>query len=278
LQARLGRAPRHLALSPGGQVGGFCAAQATPDLEGTLLGAGFHGEGQRDSSKIASTACRVTGRASANVDDSQLERIAEGARRMAVSLEPAAIALLGRHVDLLLKWNRSINLTAITDPEEVVEKHVLDSLAVAPSIPPGSIDLLDAGSGGGFPGIPLAVARPDLKVVMVDSVQKKVGFLKNALADLKLPNAKAISLRLGGRPDEEGVGLVSVAVARAYAAPADWLDLAQSYLRAGGVALCMLGPTEAIPEQVGRLRLDRTLAYQLPFSQARRRLAIYRPK
>src|SRR3979409_337267 len=94
-------------------------------------------------------------------------------------LDAEQLKLRGRHVDLLLKWNKSINLTAITDPDEVVEKHVLDSLALAPVLPSGS--LLDVGTGAGFPGIPVAIARPELEVVLVDSVQKKVAFLKNAL-------------------------------------------------------------------------------------------------
>src|SRR5437870_6832970 len=101
---------------------------------------------------------------------------------MGLKLDAEQLKLLGRHVDLLLKWNKSINLTAITDPAEVVEKHVIDSLALAPLVPKGS--LLDAGSGAGFPGIPLAIALPELEVTLVDSVQKKVAFLKNALAEL----------------------------------------------------------------------------------------------
>src|SRR5256885_16968621 len=104
---------------------------------------------------------------------------------MGVSLTPEQLKLLGRHVDLLLKWNKSINLTAITDPAEVAEKHVLDSLAVVPVLPAGS--LLDAGSGAGFPGIPAAIAKPELDVALVGSVQKKGALLKSAPAELRLP-------------------------------------------------------------------------------------------
>ena len=102
---------------------------------------------------------------------------------MGVRLGPEQLKQLGRHVDLMMKWNKSINLTAITDPAEVAEKHVLDSLAVVPVLPAGS--LLDAGSGAGFPGIPAAIAKPELDVALVDSVQKKVAFLKSALAELR---------------------------------------------------------------------------------------------
>ena len=92
------------------------------------------------------------------VDSAQLKKIEEGAAGMGLKLDAEQLKLLGRHVDLMLKWNKSINLTAITDPDEVVEKHVLDSLAVVPVLPSGS--LLDAGSGAGFPGIPAAIVRP----------------------------------------------------------------------------------------------------------------------
>jgi 16S rRNA (guanine527-N7)-methyltransferase len=182
--------------------------------------------------------------------------------------------MLGRHVDLLLKWNKSINLTAITDPAEIAEKHVLDSLALVPILPQGS--LLDAGSGAGFPGIPVAIARPDLEVVLVDSAQKKVAFLKNAIAELRLPGVKAKAVRLEGNPSREDLPRVHAAVARAYAAPSEWLALAEHYVLPGGVAVCMLGPSDQLPERVGELSLQQELGYQLPVSGAQRRLAIYR--
>lgn len=193
---------------------------------------------------------------------------------MGLRLDGEQLKLLGRHVDLLLKWNKSINLTAITDPDEVVEKHVLDSLAVVPMLPSGS--LLDAGSGAGFPGIPAAIARPGLEVFLVDSVQKKVAFLKNVLAELRLPLVKAFAVRLQGNPAQEQLPRVHCAVARAYAAPEEWLRLAEQYVLPGGVAICMLGPSDAVPEEVGGLALQRTLAYALPYSKAQRRLAIYK--
>jgi 16S rRNA (guanine527-N7)-methyltransferase len=208
------------------------------------------------------------------VDAAQLKRIEEGAEQMGIRLAPEQLKQLGRHVDLMLKWNKSINLTAITDPDEVAEKHVLDSLAVVPVLPSGS--LLDAGTGAGFPGIPAAIARPDLEVVLVDSVQKKVAFLKSALAELRLPKARAYSVRLEGNPSKEDLPRVHAAVARAYATVQDWLHLAQHYVLPGGVAICMLGPADAVPERVGDLGLMQQLAYTLPYSKSQRRLAIYR--
>jgi 16S rRNA (guanine527-N7)-methyltransferase len=208
------------------------------------------------------------------VDAAQLKRISEGAAQMGLSLGKEQLKLLGRHVDLLLKWNKSINLTAITDPEEVAEKHVLDSLAVVPVLPSGS--LLDAGTGGGFPGIPVAIARPELEVTLVDSVQKKVAFLKSALAELRLPKVRAQAARLEGNPSREDLPRVHAAVARAFAAPAQWLTLAEQYVLPGGVAICMLGPADEVPDRVGDLALQEELSYVLPYSGSQRRLAIYK--
>src|SRR5437764_5968019 len=179
------------------------------------------------------------------MDPAQLKKVSAGAAEMGVRLDPEQLKSLGRNVDLMLKGNKSINLTAITDPDEVVEKHVLDSLAVVPVLPSGS--LLDAGSGAGFPGIPGAIARPDLEVALVDSVQKKVAFLKSALAELRLPKVKAYAVRLEGNPSKEELPRVHAAVARACAPPQEWLQLAQHYVLPGGVAICMLGPSEEAP-------------------------------
>jgi len=208
------------------------------------------------------------------MDRARLKKIEEGAAAMGLNLSPEQLKLLGRHVDLLLKWNKSINLTSITDPDEIVEKHVLDSLAVVPVLPSGS--LLDAGSGAGFPGIPVAIARPELQVSLVDSVHKKVAFLKSALAELRLPNVKAYAVRLEGNPSREELPRVHAAVARAYSAARDWLRLAEQYVLPGGVAICMLGPSDPAPERVGDLALQQELAYALPYSKAQRRLAIYK--
>jgi 16S rRNA (guanine527-N7)-methyltransferase len=209
-----------------------------------------------------------------NVEAAQLKQIEEGAAQMGVRLGPEQLKQLGRHVDLMMKWNKSINLTAITDPAEVAEKHVLDSLAVVPVLPAGS--LLDAGSGAGFPGIPVAIAKPELDVSLVDSVQKKVAFLKSALAELRLPRVRAYAVRLEGNPSKEELPRVHAAVARAYAPPQEWLQLAQHYVLPGGVAICMLGPAEEAPQRVGDLALKQQLGYTLPFSKSQRRLAIYR--
>ena len=196
-----------------------------------------------------------------------------GAARLGLALPEESVAPLLRHVELLLKWNRTINLTAITDPAEVVEKHVLDSLALAPLLPAGR--LLDAGTGGGFPGVPVRLVRADVEVTLVDSVGKKVAFLKNLLADLRLSGATARALRMGGAPAAEGLTGFDAAVCRAFSTPEQWLPLAAHYLRPGGRAFCMAGPRDVFPDRLAGLQRVSLVDYELPVSRAQRRIAAY---
>jgi 16S rRNA (guanine527-N7)-methyltransferase len=202
------------------------------------------------------------------------EILVEGAAAVGVRLSPEQVALLEQHVALLLKWNKSINLTALVDPLEVAERHVVDSLAAAPLLSPGLV--LDAGAGGGFPGIPLRIARPDLDVWMVDSVGKKVAFLKAAQAALGLKGLQSKAVRLEGKPEKEGLPRVHTAISRAFAAPVDWLALASPYLLPGGSVFCLLGQRDEAPERHGALVRTRETSYQLPFSGAQRKIVEYR--
>ncbi len=210
-------------------------------------------------------------------DLSALEpQLREGARALGVVLPDASVVPLLHHIALLLKWNRTINLTAITEPIEVLEKHLLDSLAVAALVPTGR--LLDAGTGGGFPGVPIRLVRPDVEVVLVDSVAKKVAFLKSLAAELRLTGVRAAALRLAGQPDAEGLGRFEGSISRAFAAPQEWLALARPYLAPGGRAIAMAGPRDPLPEQAGELELIERRDYALPFSGAERHAGLYRLK
>lgn len=161
---------------------------------------------------------------------------------------------MARFAAELLKWNRTFNLTAITDPVEVAELHFLDSLAIVPLLPEGA-GVLDVGTGGGFPGVPAAIVRPDIEVLLVDRTEKKVAFLKNLVARLEIPNASARHLRLEGLPKEEGIGPFDVVVSRAFTAPEKWFPFAKAYLRQGGRILSMVGAEtyeiEALAEASG---------------------------
>lgn len=188
--------------------------------------------------------------------------------------DEAAVKLLA-FVELLLQWNRKVNLTAIRSASEAVEMHLIDSLAAAPVLS-GVGRVVDLGSGGGFPGIPLAVALPGCEFTLVDAVGKKVGFLKAAIAHLGLRNARAIHARAEGKPDEEGIPRADAVICRAFLAPTQWLELAQKYVAPGGSILAMLGAETRLPAAPGGLRQTDLRNYRLPRSGAERRIAAWR--
>jgi 16S rRNA (guanine527-N7)-methyltransferase len=100
---------------------------------------------------------------------------------------------LYRHQELLAKWNKKINLTAVASMEAAARRHYVESLFVVDHLPAGPLSLLDLGSGAGFPGIPIAVARPDVRVTLAEATQRKAAFLKEATRDL--PNVRVLALR-----------------------------------------------------------------------------------
>jgi 16S rRNA (guanine527-N7)-methyltransferase len=121
----------------------------------------------------------------------------QGARALGLVLQEDASEKLERYADRLLAWNRKVNLTAITDPEELAEKHLVDSLSLVPDVT-GAATLLDVGSGAGLPAIPLAIALPALDVTCCDSVAKKVAFVKAVAAELGLRTTALAKGRPGG--------------------------------------------------------------------------------
>src|SRR5512137_2787287 len=133
------------------------------------------------------------------------EALAEGLVAIAQPVRPDALLLLERYADRLLAWNRKVNLTAITDPAEVAEKHLVDSLAILPEVQ-GARTLLDVGSGAGLPGVPLACVERGLQVVCCDAVAKKVAFVKAIAAELDL-SVRAVAVRAEGEPEAEKLPL-----------------------------------------------------------------------
>ncbi len=190
-----------------------------------------------------------------------------------------ALPLLERFADRLLAWNRKVNLTRITAPAEVAEKHLVDALLLLPAVA-GARTLLDVGAGAGLPGVPLACARRDLAVTCCDSVAKKVAFVKAVAAELDV-DVRAVAVRAGGDPDGERLPRADAVVSRALADPAEWVPLGARYLAEGGVLLAMLGreASRARLEEVGRrsgLSLVSLETYELPVSRAARAIAAWR--
>ena len=116
-------------------------------------------------------------------------------------------------VELLAKWNKSYNLTAITDPQKMLYYHLLDSLAIFQQVKPGQV-LLDVGSGAGLPGIPLAIAIPGSKWTLLDSNGKKTRFMQQALAMCGIDNARVVKSRV---QDYDAPQPIDIIVSRAYA-------------------------------------------------------------
>jgi len=207
------------------------------------------------------------------------DQLQQGCRTLGVGVSEDVPPKLLRLMNELLKWNAKVNLTAITEPEEVLEKHFLDSLAVLPEVE-GAASLLDLGAGAGFPGIPLKLARPALTVTLVDAVGKKVGFLKAAIATLGLKDARGLHARAEGKPEDEGIPRAELLIARAFMDLPDWLNLAPAYLLPGGRVVAMLG--KALPDEElharaveRKLRLISARQYRLPFSGAGRQVAVF---
>jgi len=213
-----------------------------------------------------------------NVPDSKV--LQEGAERLGITVPSELADRLLVFRDELLKWNKKVNLTAITDPREVLEKHFLDSLAVLPEVE-GAASLLDLGAGAGFPGIPLKLARPALSVTLVDAVGKKVAFMKQAIARLGLAQGgRAVHVRAEGDPQGEGLPPADRVICRAFMDVPDWLPLARHYLAPGGQAVAMLGrvPEPASLDEAAHangLRLVSLRKYALPFSGAERGVAVF---
>lgn len=113
-------------------------------------------------------------------------QLEQGIARLNIDLEPHAIAQLANYLSLLIKWNKTYNLTAVRNPTAMVTRHLLDSLAILPYLPHGRI--LDVGSGAGLPGIPLAIARPHQEFFLIDSQIKKTRFLRQVCHHLHLKN------------------------------------------------------------------------------------------
>lgn len=158
---------------------------------------------------------------------------------LAGRVDAAARTRLERYADRLLVWNRKVNLTAITAPADVAEKHLVDSLLLLPLLD-GAATLLDVGSGAGLPGVPLACARRDLSVTCCDTVGKKVAFVKAVSAELDL-EVRAVAVRAAGDPDAERLPRAAAVVSRAFADSTAWVPLGARYLAPGGTLLAMLG-------------------------------------
>jgi 16S rRNA (guanine527-N7)-methyltransferase len=200
-------------------------------------------------------------------------QLAQGLAELGIDLPPAVQEKLLAYVALLYKWNKTYSLTALREQEKAISHHLLDSLAVLSYVPAGR--LLDVGSGGGMPGIPLAIARPDLRVTLLDSNSKKAAFLQQATIELVLPN---ISVHCGRVEQYHPLFGFSAITARAFSELADFVGLSRHLLEPGGRWLAMKGVWPH--DEIGRLPADVQVAavhrLQVPGVEGERHLAVLR--
>jgi len=172
--------------------------------------------------------------------------IVTGAETLGVRVSAAQAAQFEAHIRELLLWNRKTNVTAITQPFEVAIKHVVDSLAIARWIHPEA-SVLDVGSGGGFPGIPLKILVPSLSVTLIDSSRKKISFQRHVIRTLGLVNIDAVQTRIEALSADPGYlqggspNAFSVIVCRAFTDLARFVEMAMPLLAPAGMIIAMKG-------------------------------------
>ncbi len=201
------------------------------------------------------------------------ERLSAGLAGLGIALPEEMQDKLLSYLDLLLKWNKTYNLTALRDPLQGLTHHLLDSLAILPWVNEAS--LLDVGSGGGLPGIPLAIARPQLAVTLVDAVQKKISFLQQAAIELQLPNVQAVHARV-----ETLSGAYPLITSRAFAELGDFVGLTRHLLAENGRWLAMKGvrPDAEIAALPPDVEVEAIQSLAVPGLDAERHLVIIKVK
>ncbi|WP_263263638.1 16S rRNA (guanine(527)-N(7))-methyltransferase RsmG [Pseudomonas sp. RIT-PI-S] len=206
----------------------------------------------------------------------QREELSTGAQALGVALSPQQEDLLLGYLALLIKWNKAYNLTAVRDPDEMVSRHLLDSLSIAPYI--GAADRwLDVGSGGGMPGIPLAILYPHKVIATLDSNGKKTRFQTQVKLELKLGNLEVIHSRVEGHtPQQPYQGIIS----RAFSSLEDFTNWTRHLGDSNTHWLAMKGlhPADELVALPADFEIDSAHALAVPGCQGQRHLLILRRK
>jgi len=204
---------------------------------------------------------------------SQQAALQRGLDQLALALPEGAQEKFLAYLELLAKWNKTYNLTAIRDPDKMISHHLLDSLAVLPHLPAGL--LADVGSGGGLPGIPLAIAQPARRVTLNDANHKKAAFLQQAVIELKLTNAQVHVGRVQAwRPAQR----FACVITRGFAELADFISACRHLLAPGGVLAAMKGvfPRAELERVPAGAECRDVRRLQVPLLEAERHLVLCR--
>jgi 16S rRNA (guanine527-N7)-methyltransferase len=226
---------------------------------------------------MASKAMNPPSRQHPPEDDSH-QLLVSGARQLGVTLTAGMAEALERFLEELLKWNRKMNLTAVRDKRAMIVRHLLDSLTLVRHLPEGA-NLLDIGSGAGFPGLPIKIARPDLDVVLLDRERKKIYFQKRIIRALHLSGIESV----WGRTDHPEVkaalgGRFDVVVSRAVWPLEVVLRESLGFINREGTIIAMRGKDATIPVDPATLGLilDQTFSCDLPFERITRHLLFFK--
>lgn len=202
------------------------------------------------------------------------ELLEGGLAALGLDLEPDRQARLIAFVELLARWNRVYSLTAVREPPAMVGRHLLDSLALVPHV--AGPRVLDVGSGAGLPGIPLAIALPELQFVLLDAASRKTRFLVQAVGVLGLDNVAVVRSRIQQyRPPVK----FDTLVARAVASSRDLLEASRHLIAPGGRLLAMKGryPAEELSDLPAWSGVDEVVSYSVPGETGERHLLVLRP-
>jgi 16S rRNA (guanine527-N7)-methyltransferase len=204
----------------------------------------------------------------------------ETSREVGVQLGDSQAEDFCLYLQELMEWNRTVNLTAVTDPLDIIIKHFVDSLTPLPYLA-SSTSLLDVGAGAGFPGVPLKIAAPYLRLCLVDSQRKKVSFLKHIIRTLNLREVTVVHGRIEDLPPQDPP--FAAVISRAFRRLEPLLEVASPLLSPGCTLIAMLGPTTDRDHRRFRelasahgLQLSSLIPVELPRGRGRRTLAFFR--
>jgi len=208
--------------------------------------------------------------------------LTEGARYLKVELSTEALASFSTYIEELLRWAKTVDLVSRPEPETIIRKHVLDSLAVLTILPLHG-RLLDLGSGAGFPGLPLAIAQPPLTVTLLESRRKRANFLKEVIRKTRLANTQAYEGRAEDFISLDGwISTFDTVITRATWNIKEFLTIATPFVAKGGIIVTMKGP-KAI-EELKSLRKELNISgitvktehtYTLPYRNERRSIFVF---
>lgn len=203
------------------------------------------------------------------------QQLKTGLSEMGLELSTAQQLLLLEYMTLLKKWNSTYNLTALRDEHKIISHHLLDSLTLLPYVKDAKT-LMDVGSGGGMPGIPTAICRPDLVITLLDANTKKTTFLQQAVIELGLQNVTVASGRVEAMHDKK----VDVVTSRAFAELHDFVALTKHLLNDNGYWAAMKGvypyeELENVPKNIEVYQVDKLI---VPTLNAERHMVLMRLK